>query len=139
ASCSNSNPVLYFGYTLDQTSTIKLSPSGGTGLYKFSITLNRSLLCNQVNSTGDEVWAPGANTATNSNTTCPSSGSPASPPVSTSSSSITTATGYSVNVTLTEDAVITATITDANNCTTTCNTSIHADDVRCFAGASGNA
>ena len=36
-----------------------------------------------------------------------------------------------------DDAVFTSTITDANGCVTTCSTSIHAEDVRCFAGNSG--
>jgi hypothetical protein len=38
-----------------------------------------------------------------------------------------------------QDAIFTATITDANGCISTCTTSIHAEDVRCFAGNSGNA
>jgi hypothetical protein len=37
------------------------------------------------------------------------------------------------------DAIITATITDANGCVTTCSNTINAEDVRCFAGNSGNA
>jgi hypothetical protein len=36
------------------------------------------------------------------------------------------------------DADITVTITDATGAVTTCTTHIHADDVRCFAGNSGN-
>ena len=35
-----------------------------------------------------------------------------------------------------QDAIITATVTDANNCTYTVTSSIHAEDVRCFAGNS---
>ncbi|RYY71959.1 MAG: T9SS type A sorting domain-containing protein, partial [Chitinophagaceae bacterium] len=46
---------------------------------------------------------------------------------------------YFVNVTLMADAVITFTITDANGCTSTCSKTIEAEDVRCFAGNSGNA
>ena len=137
ATCSNDNPVLYFGYTLDQTANIKVTPSGGVGPYKVSITMNRPLNCNQVNSSGDEVWTPGANTSSSSNITCPTSGSATMPPVSTSTNTITTASGYSLKVTLDDDADITATITDANGCTTTCTTHIHAEDVRCFAGNSG--
>jgi hypothetical protein len=37
-----------------------------------------------------------------------------------------------------QDATITATITDANNCVSTCSTFIHAEDVRCFTGNGGN-
>ena len=36
-----------------------------------------------------------------------------------------------------QNAVVTATVTDANGCTAICTTSIHAEDVRCFAGSSG--
>jgi YDG domain/HYR domain/MBG domain (YGX type)/Secretion system C-terminal sorting domain/Immunoglobulin I-set domain len=136
ATCSNNNPVLYFGYTLDQSAVITVKPAGGVGPYKVSITMNRPINCNMINSSGDEVWAPGANTFSNSYITCPSSGPSLSNPISTSTSTITAAVGYSLTVTLMQDAVITATITDANGCTTTCTTNIHAEDVRCFAGNS---
>ena len=42
-----------------------------------------------------------------------------------------------MNVTLMQDAVFTATITDAYGCVTTCTTTVHAEDARCFAGNSG--
>jgi len=38
-----------------------------------------------------------------------------------------------------QDAVFTATITDANGCVATCTVTINAEDARCFAGNSGNA
>jgi hypothetical protein len=44
---------------------------------------------------------------------------------------------YTVNVTLMDTAVITITVTDANGCTSTCSSTIYAEDVRCFAGNSG--
>ena len=36
-----------------------------------------------------------------------------------------------------QDAIFTATITDANGCKVTCTTTIHAEDARCFSGNSG--
>ena len=136
--CINSNPILWFGYPGDQTDTITVKPSGGVGPYKVTITMNRPLSCNVITSTGDEVWAPQANTnaSLNAYATCPTFGSSPANPSSTSTSTITSATGYSLFVTLVNDAIITATITDANGCTTVCSTSIHAEDVRCFTGNS---
>ena len=136
--CINSNPILWFGYPGDQTDTITVKPSGGVGPYKVTITMNRPLSCNVITSTGDEVWAPQANTnaSLNAYATCPTSGSSPANPSSTSTSTITSATGYSLFVTLVNDAIVTATITDANGCTTVCSTSIHAEDVRCFTGNS---
>ncbi|HSN47452.1 MAG TPA: T9SS type A sorting domain-containing protein, partial [Flavobacterium sp.] len=46
---------------------------------------------------------------------------------------------FSVTVSLMADATITATVTDRNGCTATTSKDIHAEDVRCFAGNSGNA
>lgn len=139
ASIINSNPVLYFGYSLDQTAKITVKPSGGTAPYTVKFTMNRPLNCNVITSSGDEVWAPGSSTASSSNNVCPGSGSPSVAPSSTSTATINSVNGYFVNVTLDQDAVITALVTDANGCTTTVSTSIHAEDVRCFAGNSGNA
>ena len=134
----NNNPVLYFGYALDQTATITSSPTGGVGPYTVSFSMNRPLHCNRVTSSGDEVWLSGPNTFSNLNITCPSSGSSVGKPVSTSINSITSISGYSVSVTLDSDAVVYVTITDANFCQKVDSTKIHAEDVRCFAGSSGN-
>src|SRR6266536_1208897 len=86
--CSINNPQLYFGYTGDQSATVKSAPTGGVGPYTITIKMTRPLLCNQITSAGDEIWTPGANT--NSSTgivTCPTSGGPTvgSEPSSTSS------------------------------------------------------
>ena len=135
AICSNNNPVLYFGYAGDQSATVKVIASGGTAPYTVSITMNRALKCNVITSSGDELWSGAGGTSVNN--ICPASG-PGAIPVSTGT--VATSGGfYSVNVTLMEDAIFTATVTDANGCVTTCTTSIHAEDVRCFAGNSGNA
>jgi hypothetical protein len=133
ASCTNSNSVLYFGYAGDQTATITATPTTGTGPYTISFTMSRPLLCNQVNDAGDELWTTGGDGGTTINNICPVS--PGLYPVSTK----TIVSGsYSVSVTLMADADITATITDAAGSVTTCTNHIHADDVRCFAGNSGN-
>lgn len=98
--------------------------------------MNRPLKCNVVNNTGDEVWAPGSNTASNVDTSCPTTGTPSLLPISTSTFTINATVGYSLNVTLMADATFTATITDSNGCITTCTTTILAEDVRCFSGNS---
>jgi hypothetical protein len=135
ATCSTNNTSLYFGYAGDQTATIKATATGGTAPYTVSITMNRPLNCNVITSAGDELWAGVG--GTNSNNVCPASG-PGLTPVSTGT---VAASGgfYSVNVTLMQDAVFTATITDANGCVSTCTVSVHGEDARCFAGNSGNA
>jgi len=137
ASASTNNPVLYFGYNADQTATITGTASGGTGPYTIKIAMSRSLLCNQVTSAGDEIWAPGANTLNSAGvSTCPLSGTPAigSEPSSTSTA---VSSSYSVNVTLMADAVFTITVTDAHGCTATTTITESGEDVRCFAGNSG--
>lgn len=131
ATCTNTNAQLYFGYAGDQSSTVKVVPSGGAGPYKISISMNRALKCNVITSTGDELWIGGTGTTSSSNTTCPAAGD-GDVPVSEAED----VTSYSVKVTLMADADITATITDADGCITTCTTHISAEDVRCFAGNS---
>jgi hypothetical protein len=94
--------------------------------------MNRPLKCNEITNSGDELWAG----AVASNYVCPNSGSLASAPVSTGN--VASSGGvYSVDATLMANAVITATITDANGCTVTCSSNIYAEDARCFAGNSG--
>lgn len=136
ATCSNNNPALYFGYPGDQTATIKAKATVGTAPYTISITMNRPLNCNVITSSGDELWTASGGTSVNN--VCPGSGPGLLPPVSTGTG-IASGVDYSVNVTLMQDATFTATITDVNGCVSTCTTFIHAEDVRCFAGNSGNA
>jgi hypothetical protein len=139
-SCTNNNNDLYFGYTGDQTSTFTATPSGGTGPYEVKITMNRALLCNQINDAGDEIWTtvgiPNGGGTTTGNTCMAYPNTASSTPVSVKTIS---SGSYAVNVTLMADADITATIKDTNGCTTTCTKHIHGDDVRCFAGNSGRA
>jgi HYR domain len=134
---SNSNPQLFFGYSGDQTSTVKAIASGGVAPYTIKITMDRPLKCNYVNDAGDEIWSGiGGSTINN---TCPANPATATLiPVSTISG-VSAGGSLSVNVTLMANTVITATVTDANGCTATYTTAITAEDVRCFAGNSGNA
>jgi hypothetical protein len=145
---SNSNPIAYFGYTGDQTSIVAVAPTGGTAPYTISITINRPLVCNKINDAGDETWVgTGTNvlndvnnhtTLINSNTTCLVYPTPATvaPPVS--SATVGASGALQVKVALMADADFTVTITDKNGCDTTYTTHIDGEDVRCFAGNSGN-
>ena len=146
AACTHNTTdnTLYFGYSGDQTETIKVTPTGGQGPYTIQIKMSRPLLCNQITLAGDEIWTPGAGvTSTSGIVTCPASGTPDS--MNLSLVPVSAATGvaaggsFAVTVTLMRNADIIATITDAYGCTYICTTKIHAEDVRCFAGNSGNA
>jgi hypothetical protein len=131
---ANSNPQLYFGYSLDQSTTIKGTPTGGVGPYTVVITMNRILACNVLTNNGDEVWTASGGASTGN--TCPASG-PGVIPISTAT--VNSGGFYSVTTTLLSNAVITVTVTDANGCSTTKTTNVYAEDARCFAGNSGNA
>lgn len=134
AACGTNNPELFFGYNGDNTATIIASASGGTGPYTISFSMNRPLKCNVSWGSSDETWVAGANTATNTYTVCPGSGLLSQPPVSTSTATLNAGETYSLDVSLMQDAVITATITDANGCVQKCTTPIYAQDVRCLGG-----
>jgi len=134
AACGTNNPELFFGYNGDNTATIIASATGGTGPYTISFSMNRPLKCNISWGSSDETWVAGANTATNTYTVCPGSGSLSQPPVSTSTATLNAGETYSLDVSLMQDAVITATITDANGCVQKCTTPIFAQDVRCLGG-----
>ena len=138
ANGTNSNVQLYYGYSGDQTSIIKVTPTGGVAPYKVVFTMNRPLKCNYINDAGDEVWTPGLGTSTNANISCPANPQLATlAPVSTANS-IPAGSSYQVTLTLMDSASITATITDAAGCQTIYKTKLYAEDVRCFAGNSNN-
>jgi hypothetical protein len=133
------NPIndhLYYGYSGDQTAVIKVSPSGGTGNYKISITMDRKLICNYINAAGDETWVSASSgIVKDTNTVCSATS------FSGNTRSIATgiaAGGYlQVTATLLDTTILTITVTDANGCTWTTTKTIYAEDVRCFAGNSG--
>ena len=77
ATCSNNNSSLYFGYTGDQSATIKAIPTGGAAPYNVSITMNRPLNCNVINSSGVEVWTGVGGSSVNN--VCPTTGSGLTP------------------------------------------------------------
>jgi hypothetical protein len=147
ATITTNNPTLYYGYSGDQKATITANPSGGTGPYTIKITMmngastttfsrvNGQLICSYLG--GNELWTPGANTASSTGITCAT----ASPYASSTSNPINGS--YSVDVTLMADARFVATVTDANGCSYTIPydmaAKVDAEDARCFAGNSGNA
>jgi hypothetical protein len=116
----------YYGYNADQTVNRTIAASGGGGSYSYSFSLSRPLMCNILNSTGDEAFSGGSCTYNS----CPTSGSPSTAP------SCSNTTG-SISVKLIEDAEVCVTVTDAYGCTITDCFHIDAIDARCFSGNSG--
>jgi hypothetical protein len=116
----------YFGIASMQQVTRTAVVSGGTPPYLYEWTLGRPLLCNQVNSDGDESFSGG----TCENNTCPASGSPSVNPSCSESATI--------NSVLIDTATVCVTVTDANGCMATDCFTVMASDVRCFAGNSSN-
>jgi hypothetical protein len=135
ATSTTPNRQLYYGFSLDQTSVITTTPTGGTGPYTIVYTMDRPLKCNQVNSVGDETFVGGAGTSSSVNVTCPTSGNATLAPVVTANGVST----FSITVKLMVDAVIKVTVTDVFGCVVMDTTKIWAEDVRCFAGNSNNA
>jgi hypothetical protein len=127
---AGSNEDTYFGYTADQSITHNAIVTGGSGNYSYTWTLSRGLMCNQVNTAGDESFASGSCAYTCTGTTA-------------YSSTITptcTGTSSSVTLTLLAPAVVTLTVVDnVNHCTASSGFNVNAVDARCFAGNSGNA
>ncbi|KIA83958.1 HYR domain-containing protein [Flavobacterium sp. AED] len=154
ATIVTNKPTLYFGYAGDQTATITATPFGGTAPYTIKITMvngitpgvapaavrvDGKMIYDFINSAGDELWNPGANT----NSVLSTGITSATNTVAASSTSIPINGSYSVNVTLLADARFIATVIDANGCSYVTSyelaAKVDAEDVRCFAGNSGNA
>lgn len=116
----------YFGIASMEQVTRTVVVTGGTPPFAYTWTMNRPLLCNQVNGSGDESFYGG--TCTNNN--CPATGSQTL--ISSCSGSET------INAILLDHAEVCVTVTDVNGCIASDCFNIFASDVRCFVGNSGN-
>lgn len=116
----------YFGIVSMQQVVRTAQVTGGTPPFTYSWTMDRPLLCNQQNSTGDESFTGGICT----DNICPSSGLPGENPNCSGSATI--------YATMLDTAVVCVTVTDANGCSASDCFTVMASDVRCFAGNSGN-
>ncbi len=117
----------YYGYNADQSVTHTAIVNGGTAPFSYTWSLSRKLICNQVNTAGDELFTNG---------TCSANICPAS---DTSTTAAPTCFGSaSISVTLMKDADICVRITDAAGCVANDCFHIISEDARCFAGNSGN-
>lgn len=125
---AGADEATYFGFSADQTLSHTAVATGGTTPFTYSWTMSRALKCNQVNTTGDEIFSSG---------TCTFNSCPASPLNTTLSSPPVCSGSAMVTVKLIEDAVITVTVTDANGCTATSSFNVTSEDARCFSGNSG--
>ena len=114
----------FYGYSGDQTVTHTASASGGDGGYTYAWSLDRPLLCDLVNSAGDESFTAGACV----NNTC--SGIHVNPPACSGNATVTT--------TLAADANACVAVTDSKGCTASDCFFIHSEDVRCFNGSLNN-
>jgi hypothetical protein len=127
---------LYFGLSIDQTTTFKVSPTGGTGPYAVKISINRNLLCNQVNGAGDETWVSTSSGGTRKDTNSVCSTTLNSGFTRTVNTAIASGGYLQVSATLLDTTLFTISVTDANGCTYTRQDWIFGEDVRCFAGNS---
>jgi hypothetical protein len=116
-----------FGFALDEYSTRTATASGGVAPYTYSWSLDRPLICNQVNDDGDESLTGGSC----SNTTCPAY------PANTLSLAPTCSGNATITARLIDTAKVTVTVTDANGCTATDFFMIYSEDARCWSGNGG--
>jgi hypothetical protein len=118
------NPQLYFGLSTDQLATITTIPNGGTGPYTIEYTMSRPLNCNISGSS--ETWSTSINSSGTGCTSLMNIGT------------VSTTSPYTITLKLMADAIITAKVTDKYGCVVYTSVKIWAEDVRCFAGKSGN-
>jgi hypothetical protein len=127
ASAFSSNSHLYFGAPGDQSTTISTTVSGGTAPYTVTVTMDRPIILNYINSDGDETWNGNGGTTTAD----PVSGAPVTTITNVSAGNLNLLT-----VRLLDDADFTVTVTDANGCSQINTVHEIAEDARCFAGKS---
>lgn len=123
------NAHSYFGYAPSEDVERTVIVSGGKEPYTYEWTMNRPLICNEVNDDGDEVFSGGDCI----NNTCPDY------PANDLGESPLCAGSQTILARLMEHAEVTVTVTDADGCVVTDHFTIYAGDARCFAGKSGQA
>jgi hypothetical protein len=134
ATCNSTSSELYFGETDFQTAIITGTATGGTGPYTITITMNRPIICNYIDASGNETFVGIAGQTTNGDCV---TGSPNQPPTATMTNAVA-GVPFAVNATLLENATFTTTVTDAVGSTATSTVTILAVDVRCISpGNSG--
>jgi hypothetical protein len=119
----------YFGYAPLEIVDRAAAVSGGREPYTYSWSLSRVLICNQTNDAGDESFSGGDC----ANNTCPAF------PDNDLIETPFCAGSAEISARLMADAEVCITVTDADGCVAGDCFVIHAGDVRCFAGNSGNA
>lgn len=127
ATFTTDNNWLYYGFAGDQSATLSVIPTGGNAPYTGTVSMNRPLICDRITRDGDEHWTSGEGTTQTQYTSCPGcAGNP------TATATVLANGGYRVFVTLMQDAIVYATVTDAAGCTVVREVHIDAEDVRCF-------
>jgi hypothetical protein len=143
----------YFGFTADQSFTHTATVAGGCGPYNYSWTFTRmtmisnvltplpastgGLRCNNVTSTGDEIFSvTGATTCNTPYSTCVGQNTanyvnPVYPVCSGIGAN-------AITLMLMDTCQVTLTVTDANGCSTTCSFLVYAEDARCWSGNGNN-
>ena len=132
ATCNSTASELYFGETDFQTATITGSATGGTGPYTITITMNRPIICNYIDASGNETFIGIAGQTTNGDCV---TGSPNQPPAATMTNAVA-GVPFAVNATLLENATFTTTVTDAVGSIATSTVTVTAVYVVCYAGKS---
>ena len=132
ATCNSTSSELYFGETDFQTAIITGTATGGTGPYTITITMNRPIICNYIDASGNETFVGIAGQTTNGDCV---TGSPNQPPTATMTNAVA-GVPFAVNATLLENATFTITVTDAVGSIATSTVTVTAVYVVCYAGNS---
>ena len=132
ATCNSTSSELYFGETDFQTAIITGTATGGTGPYTITITMNRPIICNYIDASGNETFVGIAGQTTNGDCV---TGSPNQLPTATMTNALA-GVPFAVNATLLENATFTITVTDAVGSIATSSVTVTAVYVVCYAGKS---